>query len=119
MFGANGYRYVPLIPLSPFLPLFFLFVKIIYPVPFSCTDPTPQRARHKQSTAEEPVTARIRRRQEANSEAGPPADPHDGLEAENCLPARDGESASPKALISFRERITLERQRQDDGPSLP
>jgi hypothetical protein len=82
-------------------------------------DPTPQRAQQKQSTAEEPITTRIRRRQEANSEAGPPADPHDGLEAENCLPARVGESASPKALISFRERITLERQRQDDGPSLP
>ena len=38
-------------------------------------DATPQRVRQKQSTAEEPVTARIRRRTEATGASGPPIEP--------------------------------------------
>jgi hypothetical protein len=60
---------------------------------------TPQRARQKYIAAEEPVTARIRRRQEA-------------LIAER--PAQEAAELPPNA-ISFRERILRERQQNAEG----
>jgi N12 class adenine-specific DNA methylase len=60
---------------------------------------TPQRARQKRSSAEEPVTARIRRRQEqAETETPSP-------------PAQVADSSS----LSFAERILQDRQRKSDG----
>jgi hypothetical protein len=84
----------------------------------------PQRARPKPSTAEEPITARIRRRQEANTEASEAVQPGDALRAEaandNYHADNDNQprNSSVKPL-TFQERIALERQRQDQGPSLP
>ena len=58
---------------------------------------TPQRVRQKQYTAEEPVTARIRRKQEAETPSTP-------------------EESTGKSL-SFQERIAMER-RKDQGHEL-
>jgi hypothetical protein len=85
---------------------------------------TPQRDRPKQSTAEEPITARIRRRQEANSVAGEAVQPADARAAEaandNHRADNDNQprNSSVKPL-TFQERIALERQRQEQGPGLP
>ena len=64
---------------------------------------TPQRVRQKHSSAEEPVTARIRRRTEAA-----PASYHDSA----------GEDSSIEAGMTFRERIARDRRRNEPEPSL-
>jgi hypothetical protein len=76
---------------------------------------TPQRAERKQVAAEEPVTARIRRRQEANSVAG------DAVRTEGELEEGITRSAEipGNPQLSFCQRIQMERQRQDQQPSLP
>jgi hypothetical protein len=90
---------------------------------------TPQRARQKQAAAEEPITARIRKRQEANPDAGEAIQPSNGPDPvlpQVAEPANDNHRAEnddqprngPGKPRSFRERITLERQRRDQGPSL-
>jgi N12 class adenine-specific DNA methylase len=85
----------------------------------------PQRDRPKQSTAEEPITARIRRRKGANTETGQAIETGQGPVAEADLPqtqpANDNHPAANdnRPPLSFAERIALERQRQEQGPSLP
>jgi len=82
-------------------------------------DAAPQRDRYKPSSAEEPITSRIRRR----TEAVPASDPI----AEFDFAADDGgadqgartQSASVDPPNTFQERIIVERQRKDDGPSPP
>lgn len=83
----------------------------------------PQRDRPKQSTAEEPITARIRRR---HAEAGEAIRPSDEQEPGAALsitpePANDNHHAANdnRPPLSFAERIARERQRQDQGPTLP
>jgi hypothetical protein len=78
----------------------------------------PQRIRQKQSTAEEPVTARIRRRQEADTGAGE-AVGHDSGVGKGETPESRG-----KPPMTFQERIAMERrgkdedhQREPDQPS--
>lgn len=75
---------------------------------------TPQRVERKQAAAEEPITARIRRRQEAHAAPGQADGPDAAME-----PASDAESIkqenSPDTPITFQERIALERQRKSDG----
>jgi hypothetical protein len=75
----------------------------------------PQRARQKQSTAEEPVTARIRRRQEAStaSAQAPEAD------ADTSIPAATPQTPSAKTQPTYQQRLINERQDQDQGPDLP
>jgi hypothetical protein len=65
---------------------------------------TPQRDREKLSSAEEPITARIRRR----TEARPASDE-----------ARTDQNSSTTPQMAFQERIAMERQRKDREPSLP
>jgi hypothetical protein len=72
---------------------------------------TPQRARQKHSSAEEPVTARIRRRQEAH----PVSDQAIGHEATESPAVPEDFPAKP---LTFQERIAMERQRRDQRPSL-
>lgn len=74
---------------------------------------TPQRARQKHSTAEEPITARIRRRQEAHPSALS-AEEHDAAIEPQQSHTEDSPALSP---MSFRARIALERQRDGDGQS--
>jgi hypothetical protein len=69
---------------------------------------TPQRVQSKQATAEEPITARIRKRQEAGSEVA-----DQSAEVEQAEPAPMPEIPAP----SFQERILRERQLKDDGQS--
>jgi len=84
----------------------------------------PQRVQRKQAAAEEPITARIRRRQQENTEVSEAVQPghapateaaNDNHHADNYNHPRNG-SAKP---LTFQERIALERQRQEQGPSLP
>jgi len=81
---------------------------------------TPQRVQSKQATAEEPITARIRKRQEANSASDHPVegDVSPELPALQPPPAA-GEDSSAGQPMTFQERIAMERQRQDHEPSLP
>jgi hypothetical protein len=86
---------------------------------------TPQRVRQKHTAAEEPITARIRRRQGAGYFAQE-IDAGDGPGRAATLPAaaepaNDNHHAANdnRPPLSFTERIARERQRQDDGPSLP
>jgi hypothetical protein len=79
---------------------------------------TPQRARQKQSAAEEPVTARIRRRQETNP-ASNSALAHDGnSDTGAALSSKAGEISTVKPPITFQERIAMERRGGDREPTL-
>jgi len=81
---------------------------------------TPQRARQKHSTAEEPVTTRIRRRAEAIPASGPAVDPDDAASgAGAAAPPEPVQNSSRKPAMTFQERIAMERQRRDLEPSLP
>jgi N12 class adenine-specific DNA methylase len=80
---------------------------------------TPQRDRQKPSSAEEPITARIRRRKGAGpasdlvieSDAGPDAD---GVRTHGAM-----QDSSLDPPSTFQERIMLERRRKDNGLSPP
>jgi hypothetical protein len=80
---------------------------------------TPQRVRQKHSSAEEPVTARIRRRHEA----APPSDQADGHDT--APETGEGTEAAPSknspitSRMPYQERMAVERQRKSDGPSGP
>ena len=65
----------------------------------------PQRDRQKHSAAEEPITARIRRRTAANS-----------LHEVEDVSTHASTVDPPK---TFQERLAAERQRKHDGPSPP
>jgi hypothetical protein len=79
-------------------------------------DATPQRVQSKQASAEEPITARIRKRQEANSASDHQISP--GPSAFQP-PLAAGEDSSAGQPMTFQERIALERRRQGHEPSLP
>ena len=67
---------------------------------------SPQRDRQKQSTAEEPITARIRRRSEASAASGSVND--------DDIPVA---GITPTPPMTFQERLALERQSKSDGPN--
>jgi len=75
----------------------------------------PQRVRQKHSSAEEPVTVRIRRRGEASSA------PIMGSEAppEWASALRSSAQNSSSQPQTFRGRLSMERQRGESKPSLP
>jgi hypothetical protein len=99
---------------------------------------TPQRVRQKQLSAEEPVTARIRRRTEAvpvsdpaiqpdapESGASPSAKSTDQAVADDQTPtaiptdyASTSRQEAVKPQMTFQERLAIERQRKDPEPSL-
>jgi hypothetical protein len=86
-------------------------------------DATPQRARQKQTAAEEPVTARIRRRHAQPADAFQPSDAP-GAQAplpHAPEPANDNHHAAKDnpPPLSFAERIARERQRHDQEAGLP
>jgi N12 class adenine-specific DNA methylase len=80
---------------------------------------TPQRARQKCSSAEEPVTARIRRHQEAHADSKQPVDHHSAPEEPAVGPMPSPEGSLGKSQLTFHERIARDRQRHDEGPDLP
>jgi hypothetical protein len=77
---------------------------------------TPQRARQKHSSAEEPVTARIRRRAESKPVPDQAVETN-AARAEHALPPTQESPRKPP--LTFQERIVLERQHKDDGQSPP
>jgi hypothetical protein len=84
----------------------------------------PQRVQRKQAAAEEPITARIRRRQETNTEVSEAVQPSriPAVEAANDNHHTDTDNQPRNSSVkplTFQERIALERQRQDQGPRLP
>jgi hypothetical protein len=79
---------------------------------------TPQRVRQKQSTAEEPVTARIRRRTEASAASDQEIE-SDAASGKMAGPARESvHDSSAKPPMTFPERIAMERQRKDQEPRM-
>jgi hypothetical protein len=79
---------------------------------------TPQRVRQKHSTAEEPVTARIRRRQETNPAADQAGEKDAAPGAAPTTPPESAQDSSSKPQKTFQEHIAMERQRKDHEPSL-
>jgi N12 class adenine-specific DNA methylase len=102
---------------------------------------TPQRARQKHSSAEEPVTARIRRRTEAIPAADPATQPDGAASGAGVSPSPESttqavpddatppepssgttgmtQDSSTKTKMTFQERLAMERQRKAPEPSLP
>jgi hypothetical protein len=79
----------------------------------------PQRVRQKRSSAEEPITARIRRRTETVHAIEPAIQPHAALSGTGAsLPPESEQNSSVKPQTTFRERIAIERQREDRERSL-
>ena len=79
---------------------------------------TPQRARQKHSSAEEPVTARIRRRSESMTASDSVIEADAAPEAGAALQPGSAQNSSIKPPMTFQERIILERQRKDQEPIL-
>ncbi len=79
---------------------------------------TPQRVRQKHSTAEEPITARIRRRAESIPASESASEADAAPEAGSALPPEPSPNSSGKPPMTFQERIAMERQRKDQEPSL-
>ncbi len=78
----------------------------------------PQRIGQRQSSAEEPVTARIRRRTEAIP-ASDPAIESDAASGEGAaVPPESVQNSSTKPQVTFQQRIAMERQRKDREPIL-
>lgn len=76
---------------------------------------TPQRARQKHSTAEEPITARIRRRQEAHSATGQAGEHDAAVEPVSEVQSIQEENSPGTPPMTFQERIALERKRNGEG----
>lgn len=82
-------------------------------------DTTPQRVRHKQSTAEESVTARIRRRTEAVPASAPATQPDAAASGAGATMQPElTPNAASKPQLTYQERIAMERHHHDQGPSL-
>jgi len=79
---------------------------------------TPQRARQKHFSAEEPVTARIRRRQEGNPMAGEAVQAYRDMGAGAVLSPAVADNSSINPQMTFQERIAMERRRTEPEPSL-
>lgn len=65
------------------------------------------------------ITARIRRRQEANTGAGEAVQAGGESAGQETLPTEAAENPSRKPVRTFQERIALERQQDGRGPELP
>ena len=80
---------------------------------------TPQRARQKHSSAEEPITARIRRRTEAVLAIDPVIEPDAAALPKTAPPLESPQNSSNQPQMTFQERIAMERRRTEREPSLP
>jgi hypothetical protein len=79
----------------------------------------PQRIGQRQSSAEESITARIRRRTGAGSTSDRMTESDAAQEAEGDRTPGSAQNSSLDPPRTFQERIALERQRKNDGPSPP
>jgi hypothetical protein len=80
---------------------------------------TPQRIGQRQSSAEEPITARIRRKTEGATASDPIAESNVTEESGGVSQEGSAENLSLDAPKTFQERLAAERQSKDDGPSPP
>jgi N12 class adenine-specific DNA methylase len=80
---------------------------------------TPQRVRQKHSTAEEPVTARIRRRAETVAPSDHVTESETVPGEDTDLPLSSPTNSSVRPQLGFQERIAINRQRATDGPASP
>ena len=78
---------------------------------------SPQRERQKTSSGEEPITTRIRRRTESVSTSDPTTEQDVAAEAVDVPLGKSTERSSIHRPKTFQERVILERQIEDDGPS--
>jgi N12 class adenine-specific DNA methylase len=80
----------------------------------------PQRARQKQAAAEEPITARIRRRHTGAGEGVQFGDEPEEAVPQAAEPANDNHHAANdnRPPMSFQERIAMERRRKNPEPTL-
>jgi hypothetical protein len=74
----------------------------------------PQRVRQKHASAEEPITARIRRRTEALPASTSPIESDATSGEGSALPPEPPQNSSVEPQLKFQERIALAR-RQADG----
>lgn len=77
---------------------------------------TPQRTRQKHSTAEEPITSRIRR-QRSDAAHATDQTPGHNTAPESVVTPVTGQDSYGKPM-TFRERIVAERLQKPDGQSL-
>jgi hypothetical protein len=75
----------------------------------------PQRVRQKHSAAEEPITARIRRRAEIRPASDSAIEAATAAQAEVVSPSELPQSPSADSPTNFQNRIEIER-RPTDGP---
>ena len=80
---------------------------------------TPQRERQKHSTAEEPITARIRRRTGTHSDSEPVVPPAATTSASEAAFPPESTAQAIEPQITFQEHIAMQRQRKDSEPTLP
>jgi len=79
----------------------------------------PQRISQRQSSAEEPITARIRRRTEAVPASDRVTESDVASESDGVHTQGSMQNSTPESSGTFQERIIRERQRKDDGLSPP
>jgi hypothetical protein len=76
---------------------------------------TPQRVRQKHLSAKESVAAGIRRRAESMPASAPPNE-SDAISAEVAgTPSASAQNSSIKPQVTFRERVAMDRQFDDQG----
>jgi hypothetical protein len=80
---------------------------------------TPQRAGKREASAEEPIMARIRRRQEVNPASEQVLGDRGHQDAGRSSPTQAVPYPAKRPDVSFRERIAMERYGKDPQPSLP
>ena len=79
---------------------------------------TPQRTERKQAAAEEPVTARIRRRAAASLASKPANDADAASSAGTAQPSAPAQDSSNKAQVTFQERIAMQRRPKGLEPEI-
>jgi hypothetical protein len=75
-------------------------------------EPTPERDRQKHSSAEEPITASIRRRTAGLSASSPASDPDVAPDGERANTQGSTQNSSVDPPRSFQDRIAMERSNE-------
>jgi hypothetical protein len=80
---------------------------------------TPQRVRQKHSSAEEPVTARVRRRAEPMPASESAIEGETPAKAAGVMLSEPSQMPSANSPMPFQERMAIKRQRKSEGPPGP
>jgi hypothetical protein len=113
--GLSGAAHEPGTDDGPSLPVLAEHIKALKAA--NTIEAAPQRVRQKHLSAEEPITARIRRRTNTIPASGHAVDAASDDEA---FPSSDPSQNSPDdPPAMYQKRITMERQRKIDGLPSP